>query len=65
MDCIKATEASIKVLLDNLTTETAALIQEAQAEYDGMYSNSYSSMSFYDLFLVFTRVQIFEYIHSK
>ena len=31
------------MLLDNLTKETAALIKEAQVEYDGMYSDSYSS----------------------
>ena len=31
------------MLLDNPTKETAALIKEAQAEYDGMYSDSYSS----------------------
>ena len=43
MDWVKAAEASIKVLLDNPTKETAALIKEAQAEYDGMYSNSHSS----------------------
>ena len=43
MDGVKAAEASIKVLLDNPTTETAALIKEAQAEYDGMYSDSYLS----------------------
>ena len=43
MDQVKAAEASIKVLLDNPTKETAALIKEAQAEYDGMYSDSYSS----------------------
>ena len=42
-DRVKAAEASIKVLLDNPTKETAALIKEAQAEYDGMYSDSYSS----------------------
>ena len=38
MDRIKAAEASIKVLLDNPTKETAELIKEAQAEYDGAYS---------------------------
>ena len=58
MDCVKAAEASIKVLLDDLTQETAALIWEAHAEYDGMYSISYLSMLFYDLFLVSTRVYI-------
>ena len=42
-DSVKAAEASIKVLLDNPTKETAALIKEAQAEYDGMYSYSHSS----------------------
>ena len=42
-DRVKAAEALIKVLLDNPTKETAALIKEAQAEYDGMYSDSYSS----------------------
>ena len=42
-DRVKVAEASIKVLLDNPTKETAALIKEAQAEYDGMYSDSYSS----------------------
>ena len=42
-DRVKAAEASIKVLLDNLTKETAALIKEAQAEYDGMYSDLHSS----------------------
>ena len=42
-DQVKAAEASIKVLLDNPTKETAALIKEAQAKYDGMYSNSHSS----------------------
>ena len=42
-DRVKAAEASIKVLLDNPTKETAALIKEAQAEYDGMYSDSHSS----------------------
>ena len=41
-DRVKAAEASIKVLLDNPTKETAALIKEAQVEYDGMYSDSYS-----------------------
>ena len=43
MDQVKAAEASIKALLDNPTKETAALIKEAQAEYDGMYSDSHSS----------------------
>ena len=43
MDRVKAAEASIKVLLDNPTKETAELIKEAQAEYDGMYSDSYLS----------------------
>ena len=42
-DRVKAAEASIKVLLDNPTKETAALIKEAQVEYDGMYSDSHSS----------------------
>ena len=42
-DRVKAGEASITVLLDNPTKETAALIKEAKAEYDGMYSDSYSS----------------------
>ena len=42
-DWVKAAEASIKVLLDNPTKETAALIKEAQAEFDGMYSDSHSS----------------------
>ena len=42
-DRVKAAEASIKVLLDKPTKETAALIKEAQAEYDGMYSDSYLS----------------------
>ena len=42
-DRVKAAEASIKVLLDNPTKETAAVIKETQAEYDGMYSDSYSS----------------------
>ena len=43
MDRVKAAEASMKVLLDNPTKETAELIKEAQAEYDGMYSDSHSS----------------------
>ena len=42
-DQVKAAEASIKVLLDNPTKETAALIKEAQAEYDGVYSALHSS----------------------
>ena len=42
-DRVKAAEASIKVLLDNPTKETAAVIKEAQVEYDGMYSDSYLS----------------------
>ena len=42
-DRVKAVEASIKVLLDNPTKETAALIKEAQAEHEGMYPDSYSS----------------------
>ena len=41
MDRVKAAAASIKVLLDNPTKETAALIKEAQVEYDDMYSDSY------------------------
>ena len=36
MDGVKAAEASIKVLLDNPTKETATLIKEARAEYDGI-----------------------------
>ena len=52
MDQVKAAEALIKVLLDNPTKETAALIKEAQAKYDSMYSDSYSSAviswSFFD-----------------
>ena len=42
-DRVKAAEVSIKVLLDNPTKETAVLIKEAQAEYDGMHLDSYSS----------------------
>ena len=43
MDRVKAAEASIKVLLDNPTKETAELIKEAQAEYDGMCPDSHLS----------------------
>ena len=37
-DRMKAAEASIKVLLENPTKKTTQLIQEAQAEYKGLYS---------------------------
>ena len=50
MDRVKAAEASIKVLLDNPTKETAALIKEAQAEYDGVYSGLYLSVVTFWLF---------------
>ena len=50
-DQVKVAEASIKVLLENPTKETAALIQEAQAEYDGAYSYSYSGIAGFYLFL--------------
>ena len=46
-DCIKAAEASIKVLLDNPMKETAELIKEAQTEYDGAYSQLYSSTLYF------------------
>ena len=59
-DRVKAAEASIKVLLDNPTKETAALIKEAQVEYDGMYSDLYSSAvtswSSFDHLLIFFRI---------
>ena len=35
---MKAAEASIKVLLEKPTKETTQLIEEAQAEYEGLYS---------------------------
>ena len=35
---MKAAEDSIKVFLDELSKETAELITEAQAEYEGLYS---------------------------
>ena len=41
-DRVKAAEASIKVLLDNPSKETAALIEEAQVEYDGVDPVLYS-----------------------
>ena len=37
-DQVQAAEASLKVLLENPTKETSVLIQQAQAEYDGMLS---------------------------
>ena len=43
-DQMKGAEASIKVLLDEPSKQTAALIKEAQAEYEGLYSFLYSSM---------------------
>ena len=50
-DRVKAAEASIKVLLDNPSKEMAALIKEAQAEYEGIFLNSCSSLvTFWFLF---------------
>ena len=40
---MKAAEASIKLLLDEPLKETAELIEEAQAEYEGLYFYLYSS----------------------
>ena len=55
-DQVKAADASIKVLLENPTKETAALIQEAQVGYDGTYLDSYLGTAGFSVFSPLTRV---------
>ena len=60
-DCIKAAEASIKVLLDNPMKETAELIKEVQTKYDGVYSQLYLSTLYFQFlsqFLLKSQFQV-------
>ena len=59
---MKASEASIKLLLDNPSKETSKLIKEAQAKYEGWYHCvvlEYGAIRFYSHVLLEYTISLF------